>query len=683
MNSINNNNNKNNSSNNNNNNNNGDNSNKCSKKFGLIWENKILRNKIIFFRDLNNDWRKKNINFILEQQFQKQEYYSNCSIEQQEQQFYYSIESAVQFVKETPSCKNIVLNYIYSKEKLIKFMKLLGTSNGLGGSTENSFINAIGNSIYSIWFRNDAISIHINELELPLSVRELNLEGLEIRTLDLSPSSIFTKLFGSSNRLVEIFSSPFYNIVSLDLGQFNEPLLSGKHLSNAVFLQYLALNCQFKCPISKGMLPGQNLKVLSIQSNYRFTTIYLPKSLKELEFKGRSYNQIMFEPDILDCIPKSVESIRMIYCLSYYQFFFKKNLVNSLKKITINNPTIKEKNSLRTLLIHFDCNISSSIDIKKRRPPTLTTLAMTCTAGPLQVISISLLPPSLTVLKLPYNLLLSTDSASGTKGFPGSITDFEGTLSHLSSNFEKPQNIESLSIIITKVYTRNNNDRLNLYEEEDTNENQYINIYENNQLFHRFTNLKSLILKIEETNLISEIPTPIENLEIGKFGSNRLIKTTSELNNSSFQKLFDFNLKHLSNLKSLKLDDYFSQLFLDSINSIPSQLSSCTQEASSPFPASLLLLEINFNLASSRDLGWFFTSDILSSIQVIIIKGKHNPEIRSLPKSIEYLFIQDINPILNDRVFMKKYSSIVRDFNIVDQHLLYNKLKEQINNYFN
>ncbi|EGC33221.1 hypothetical protein DICPUDRAFT_154745 [Dictyostelium purpureum] len=186
-------------------------------------------------------------------------------------------------------------------------------------------------------------------------------------------------------------------------------------------LYKLTLMDEHSHEIKKGMLP-KNLQSLKIVPGYNHSVIHLPKQLKEIDlgkltlrgYGSRTYNQF------LKNLPPSITSIKLK--ISPYTVIqpFKESLAKSLKTLVLNSEPL-----------YLDGNLESLTYLDISRSHKIT-------------IDIDLLPQTLNTLKL--SLSTAVKKPEAYRGFPASITNFDGLPSHLSLKFENPLNLQYLQI---------------------------------------------------------------------------------------------------------------------------------------------------------------------------------------------------------------------------------------------
>ncbi|EGC38749.1 hypothetical protein DICPUDRAFT_75674 [Dictyostelium purpureum] len=649
-------------SNNNNNNNDNKNNDIVVYYYDKLFKNKLLKKNIDRYIKLNNDWRTKRLS--------KNETFNR--------------------LKYDSTYKYIVVEDFFKYEEFSKFIKLLEST--ITSNINNKLIDSGSNNIKSLSFSRCKISVKLSKFIVAPTITELVLgEGVILELEDSAP--LFKKIFGRDKSLIK--QTPFTNLITLDLGIYNEHVLRGGFLESATHLKKLVFRNMFTGSITKGMIPDQ-VESLEFKTGYNFTEIYFPPQLKELSFIGKPNYTVGFYTKILNFVPNSLTSLYLEHCGST-DFVEIRSLVNSLKKLTIilNRMIPPTFNILMRSLYHnnnyyfqdkrISVNTNTSPTLQeypipppqqqptnsyksKIPPPSLTHLNLTF-GGNLHYGNPDELPSSLLELTLPYNLITWVSDVK--KGYPGSITAFSGTLSHLSTKFENPDNIISLSLIVTLEYTIDDPSTTAISAHNIPSQMKHFIHYSsahkenNDKLINKFKNLKSLKLIFEYPDLITKIPPHIESLEL-KF--KKPIK---------HQFSFDLNLIELTSLTSLKLDELYSFLLFEKLN----QSSNSTLITESPFSSNVRLLDLTFG-AKFASANIALDRSFFNSVNILIIRGECKPNIKSIPNSLELIFIQDSSPILDDEKFYSKYHPIIRTFNTIDEKIIFNKLKNQLNHLY-
>ncbi|EGC36933.1 hypothetical protein DICPUDRAFT_150561 [Dictyostelium purpureum] len=614
-----------------NDNNNNNNNNKLGKLFLKVWKNKIIRKEIIRF-----------IRFLNQKYYMKKEFKKLKLFRESKDKYYLN---------------SIIIDGTFDDdESLLTFLKKLPAN------------------VDTLELRNIGKLLEMKDLVLPLTLKSLILNNTILKSFNESSNFLNRLLIKKSPNI-----SPLSGLTCFDLGFNNEKVLLDQNLPPT--LQRLIIRHQITRPITKGMLPEQ-LQSLEIHSEYHYPVIYLPKTLKQFKVSLQNTSNSFLDPIILDFIPSGITELLL------YRGFkspsikpFNVEAVSNLKKLVFsynnNNNYVDNNNSSSIIynngnnssinqipyslpkdyLNNIVCNLSNTFTSK------LTSLDLSNNKSCKQF-NTGFLPESIVKLRLPLDIVLEHSSKSG---FPSSLTSLEGSSIHLFSKFKNSLNIKYLKITYFKD-NNNNGDSINS-NDSDNAFNSNGNNNSSIELFKKFPNLKSLRFLYFEKHLNSFLklvnsssPDCFVNLEL-----NSIFKHHNFKDENSWPLL-------QCNLRTLKLDENYTMFLMKkAIESTP---------LSSPFPASVQLLDLNFRASPLFDSPPIRKEILPPDIKVLIIRGIYKPAVLELPKSLEMIWIQHNNSVLRDSYFMKKYSNLIRVFNSNDSSThrskIYKNLKNQI-----
>ncbi|EGC36934.1 hypothetical protein DICPUDRAFT_77451 [Dictyostelium purpureum] len=513
------------------------------------------------------------------------------------------------------------------------------------------FLECLPENVSSLSFDSGIVEINVKELNIPETLKHLDLDKICIVTdgfsdvqEEVQEIEKYAKVFNSLKKFkipgnIKIKALPsFQSLTSLDVGNTFSKKLEASYLPPN--LESLRLGKAYLHKIEKGVLPG-SLKSLIIASNYDHPAMELPENLKILHFEKGSKN---ISVSILKCVPNSVTNLYLCGDFKEPVESFSNILPESLKRlkalILVNKNCFKSKSKILSL---FNPPIVNYVQGFPIGLVYLDLFSANSIIG-FQNLNPNYFPQTLKTLKIGDFFM---DQFKKGCGLPASLTSIEGPLKIVAYPFNNPGNIETLKLHFHLLFV------------------------EGSFLSNKFPNVKSMkTYCYMDSQFKFNPPETINNLEMISYSTN--------ISNNNI-----INFAPNNNIKSLKLESIQTYSIIKEIS---------LDKSICPFPSTCLLLDLDFNnsIYTSENPTTISTENLPESLKVLVLRGTFTP--KPLPpfnNNLECIFISDQNKsILNDTVLMNEISKFIITYNDIEDRktnkysnsVLYRKLKKYINN---